>query len=94
MFVIGMQGDQVSLQFPTTSLTPLAEGLERDIFLFVACWFKDPPGNWGYGFEFTVDPLPFQGMSGFPYPPTESYPFDGEHLAYLFEYNTRVINVP
>ena len=94
MFVIGMQGDQVSLQFPTASLTPLAEGMERDIFLFVACWFKDPPGNWGYGFEFTVDPLPFQNMSGFPYPPTETYPYNSEHLAYLSEYNTRVINVP
>jgi hypothetical protein len=94
MFVIGMQGDQVSLQFPTTSLTPLAEGMERDIFLFVACWFKDPLGNWGYGFEFTVDPLPFQNMSGFPYPSTETYPIDSEHLAYILEYNTRVISVP
>jgi hypothetical protein len=94
MYVIGMQGDQVSLQFPTTSLPPLAEGMERDFFLFVACWFKDPPGNWGYGFGFTVNPLPFQSMSGFPYPPTESYPYDSQHLAYLFEYNTRVINVP
>jgi hypothetical protein len=95
MFVIGMQGDQVSLQFPTANLAPLEDGMERDFLLFVACWFKDPPGNWGYGFEFTVDPLPFQGMSGFPYPlDTESYPYDGEHLAYLLEYNTRVINVP
>ncbi|MCJ7559067.1 hypothetical protein MUO79_00420 [Candidatus Bathyarchaeota archaeon] len=95
MFVIGMQGDQVSLQFPTANLAPLEDGMERDFFLFVACWFKDPPGNWGYGFEFTVDPLPFQGMSGFPYSlDTESYPYDGEHLAYLLEYNTRVINVP
>jgi hypothetical protein len=94
MFVIGMQGDQVSLQFLTANLSPLTEGVERDFFLFVACWFKDPPGNWGYRFAFTVDPLPFQSMSGFPYPPAESYPYDSEHLAYLLEYNTRVINVP
>jgi hypothetical protein len=94
MFVIGMQGDQVSVQFPTANLSPLAEGMERDFFLFVACWFKDPPGNWGYGFKFTVDPLPFQGMSGFPYPNTESYPYDDAHLQYLQEYNTRVIKAP
>jgi hypothetical protein len=94
MFVIGMQGDQVSLQFLTANLSPLTEGMERDFFLFVACWFKDPPGNWGYGFEFTVDPLPFQGMSGFPYPNTESYPYDDAHLQYLQEYNTRVIKAP
>jgi hypothetical protein len=94
MFVIGMQGDRVSLKFPTADLPPLEDGMERDVFLFVACWFKDPPGNWGYGFEFTVNPLPFRSMSGFPYPSTESYPYDSEHLAYLLEYNTRVINVP
>jgi hypothetical protein len=94
MFVIGMQGDQVSLQFPTANLAPLEDGMERDYFLFVACWFKDPPGNWGYGFDFTVDPLPFQNMSGFPYPATESYPYDSAHLQYLREYNTRERTAP
>jgi hypothetical protein len=94
MYVIGMQGDQVFLQFSTSSLQPLADGMERDYFLFVACWFKDPPGNWGYGFDFTVDPLPFLDMSGFPYLATESYPYDASHLQYLQEYNTRVINAP
>lgn len=94
MFVIGMQGDKVSLKFPIVDLPPLEGGMERDFFLFVACWFKDPPGNWGYGFEFTVDPLPFQAMSGFPYPPTESYPYDSERLAYLSKYNTRVAKAP
>jgi hypothetical protein len=94
MFAIGMQGDRVALKFPTANIAPLEDGMERDIFLFVACWFKDPPGNWGYGFKFTVDPLPFQGMSGFPYLETESYPYDSEHLSYLSEYNTRVVNSP
>jgi hypothetical protein len=94
MFVIGMQGDQVSLQLPTASLAPLEDGMERDFFLFVADWFKDPPGNWGYGFDFTVEPLPFRNMSGFPYPDTESYPFDDAHLKYLQEYNTRVVKAP
>jgi hypothetical protein len=94
MFAIGMQGDRVALKFPTASIVPLEDGMERDFFLFVACWFKDPPGNWGYGFKFTVDPLPFQGMSGFPYSETESYPYDSEHLSYLLEYNTRVLNSP
>jgi hypothetical protein len=94
MFVIGRQGDQVSLRFPTASLSPLENGMERDYFIFVACWFKDPPGSWGYGFEYTVDPLPFRNMSGFPYPATESYPYDEAHLQYLREYNTRVVKAP
>ncbi len=89
MFVIGMQGDQVSLRFPAAGLSPLGDGMERDYFMFVACWFKDAPGNWGYGFDFTVDALPFRSMSGFPYPDTESYPSDEAHSNYLREYNTR-----
>jgi hypothetical protein len=91
MYVIGKQGDQVSLRFSTAGLAPLEDGMERDFFMFVACWFKDPPGNWGYGFDFTVDPLPFLNMSGFPYPDSESYPSDEAHLQYLREYNTREV---
>jgi len=95
MFVIGRQGDEVSLLFPVADLAPLAEGMERDYFFFVALWFKDETGNWGYGFDFTVDPIPFHNMSGFPYPlDAEHYPNDPEHLAYLTEYNTRIITVP
>jgi hypothetical protein len=93
MFVIGRQGDQVSLRFPTAGLAPLEDGMERDYFMFVACWFKDPPGNWGYGFDFTVEPLPFRNMSGFPYPDTENYPSDEAHSNYLSEYNTRTCPV-
>ncbi len=91
MYVIGRQGDQITMDFPIGNLTAPAKGMVRDYFFFVACWFKDPPGGWGYGFSFTVDPLPFIGMSGFPYTTAESYPYDAAHLAYLKEYNTRVI---
>ena len=94
MYVIGRQGDQVNMQFSTSELAPLAQGMERDYFFVVACWFKDPLGNWGYGFNFTVNPMPFMDMSGFPYPTTESYPYDPAHLAYIQEYNTRIITAP
>jgi hypothetical protein len=92
MYVIGRQGDQVVMQFSTADLEAPSEGMERDYFFVVACWFKDPPGAWGYGFDFTVDPLPFIAMSGFPYTNVESYPYDAAHLAYLQQYNTRVIS--
>lgn len=91
MFVIGRQGDAVSLQFRTDNLTPLEAGMVRDYFLFESCWFKDEEGNWGFGFGFTVDPLPFLDMSGFPYLPSESYPNDTAHQGYLQEWNTREI---
>jgi hypothetical protein len=94
MYVVGRQGDQVNMQFSTANLTDPADGMERDYFFIVACWFKDPPGAWGYGFTFTVDPMPFMAMSGFPYPTTESYPYDAAHLAYIQQYNNRVITTP
>jgi hypothetical protein len=92
MYVIGRQGDQVNLQFSTENLKPVADGMVRDYFFVVACWFKDPPAEWGYGFTFTTDPLPYLAMSGFPYTSAESYPYDAAHLAYIAQYNTRIIN--
>jgi hypothetical protein len=93
-FVIGRQGDAVSLQFSTGNLPTPASGMERDYFFNDACWFKDENGNWGFGFGFTVDPLPFQTMSGFPYPLTESYPNNTEHQNYLQQWNNRIVNPP
>ena len=92
MYVIGRQGDQVNMGFSTDNLSPPAEGMVRDYFFVVACWFKDPLGEWGYGFDFTVNPLPFLNMTGFPYTNAKTYPFDALHLAYIQEYNTRIIN--
>jgi hypothetical protein len=94
MYVIGRQGDEVNMQFYAADLAPVGEGMVRDYFFVVACWFKDPPGNWGYGFDFTTDPLPFIAMTGFPYTNAESYPYDATHLAYIKEYNTRIIASP
>jgi hypothetical protein len=88
-FVIGKRGDRVSIQFPA-NLTSPAGGMERDFFLITSLWFKEE-GN--PAVEFTVDPLPFYNMSGFPYPPTENYPYEA-HLSYLLKYNNRRINPP
>jgi hypothetical protein len=94
MYVVGRQCDQVNMQFSTADLTDPAPGMERDFFFVDACWFKDPPGAWGFGFTFTTDPMPFLAMSGFPYTSAESYPYDAAHIAYLREYNTRIIMAP
>jgi hypothetical protein len=93
MYIIGRQGDQTHIQFNSKNLPELAENMERDYFFVVACWFKDPPDAWGYGFTFTVNPLPFLNMTGFPYNTNnENYPYDKEHNTYLNNYNTRIIN--
>jgi hypothetical protein len=39
----------------------------------------------------TVEPLPFHGMSGYPYGPSERYPEDRERQEYRKQYNTRRI---
>ena len=39
----------------------------------------------------SVEPLPFHGMSNYPYGEEESYPRDKLHKEYLDRYNTRRI---
>jgi len=89
-FVIGRQGDQIHVLFPA-DLPPQPEGMKRSFFIFVSCWFKVKGLPY---LSFTVDPLPFHKMSCFPYSPTENYPYDEDHLSYLFTYNTRLIKAP
>ena len=89
-FVIGREADTVSLQFPVDT-SPVPNGMVRDYFVIASCWFK------GKGLSyvpFTVDPLPFQAMTSFPYPTTESYPLTASNKAYLQTSNTRIFNSP
>ncbi len=90
MYVIMRQGDEIRIMF-SSDLGAVPENMERDYFLFASVWFKVD----GLPYvPFNVDPLPFHAMTCFPYPQTESYPYDAAHLAYLAEYNTRVIPAP
>jgi len=89
-YVVTRQGDEITILF-SADLPPVPEGMERDYFLFASVWFKVDGLPY---IQYTVDPLPFHGMSCFPYPETESYPYDADHLSYLSEYNTRIITVP
>ena len=43
------------------------------------------------GNSLSVEPLPFHGMSAYPYPEDERYPQTSAHLEYLQDYNTRGI---
>ncbi len=86
-FVIGRQGDVVSIQF-LADLPPVPKGWVRDYFVVANCWFK---GNGLPYVPFTVNPLPFQTMTSFPYPSSETYPQDSQHQTYLKTYNTRII---
>ncbi len=91
IFVVGRQCDAVHMQFSTENLNDTRRWNGPRLHLCVACWFKDPPGEWGYGFTWTVDPMPFLGMTGYPYTDTEHYPTDEAHQQYISTYNTRII---
>jgi hypothetical protein len=86
--VVGRIGDLVSLRFPD-NFGPVAEGMERDYFFVSSLWFK---ARWVQNQPYTVDPMPFQAMSGYPYPSNESFPTDASHVDYIQNYNTRRID--
>jgi hypothetical protein len=92
MYVIMCNGDEIQIDYDSSSLGPLPPGWTRSFFFYADGFGKDMdlhstvPG--------TVDPLPFHGMSSYPYPPTETYPDTPQHREYLRKYNTRTYQTP
>jgi tetratricopeptide (TPR) repeat protein len=85
--VVFGSGDEVRLDFDPSKLLPLPQGWVRDYFFAAYGYEKDmdfyaAEGNF-------VAPLPFLKMTGYPYPPSKSFPLDDAHVNYLLEYNTR-----
>lgn len=72
LMVVFTAGDEVTVQFDATHLPELAEGMERSYFFLSDGWDKDSDRNTITGD--TVLPLPFHGMSAYPYPEDESFP--------------------
>ena len=89
-YVIKNAGDEITIEFDASSLPELPEGWKRDFLIHSVGWVKDGDPNTAYGQE--VGPLPFHGMSTYPYGAEESYPSDPDHQQYLKEYNTRIVD--
>jgi Flp pilus assembly protein TadD len=87
MYVIFGPGDELGLHFESRALPRLPDGWKRDFIFYSNGWVKD--GDLNTKFSETVEPLPFHGMSGYPYPETEQYPDTIELRRYREEYNTR-----
>lgn len=83
--VIMGSGDEVVLQFRELAAPPA--GWRRDYLLKADGWAKDSDPNTAY--SRSVEPLPFHGMSRYPYPAGEQYPQDDFHNGYRREFNTR-----
>ena len=88
LLVIMGSGDELVLKYPAATLSPLAPGWTREFLLHVDGWAKDADAN--TAFSQTVEPLPFHGMSAYPYPQMlERFPDDELHREYRDTYNTR-----
>jgi tetratricopeptide (TPR) repeat protein len=87
-FVVFGTGDEIALEFDPAKLPTLPAGWTRDYFFLVNGYEKDMDFYAADGF--TVEPLPFKAMPGYPYRGT--YPLDLEHMDYLLEYNTRHVS--
>ncbi|MEM9799923.1 MAG: FG-GAP-like repeat-containing protein [Planctomycetota bacterium] len=86
-FVIMGSGDALTIRFDARELPPVPEGFRRDYLVFLDGWAKDRDPNTHEALE--VEPLPFHGMSGYPYADSESFPDTPEHRAWRETWNTR-----
>jgi tetratricopeptide (TPR) repeat protein len=89
MFVISRPGDEMSLSFDARKLPPLPEGWTRTFLLYADGFSKEMDINSASPDQ--VSPLPFHGMTKYPYADTEAYPMTAARRAYIDKYNTRLI---
>ncbi len=87
-FVITRSGDEIRAGFDVSGLPELPAGWTRDYLVYVDGFGKDMDPN--SAAPHFLGPLPFHGMSAFPYPDSERYPNSEEHRRYLEQWNTRV----
>lgn len=91
-FVISAPGDHIALSFDADALPPLPTGWTRTFLLYADGFSKEM--NLHSSSPDRLEPLPFHGMSGYPYPASEHYPRTPTHDRYRSEHNTRVIGGP
>ena len=89
MFAISLPGDEIALSFDATHLPPLQTGWSRTFVLYADGFSKEMDLNSASPDQ--LAPIPFHGMSRYPYVAPEAYPSDPTHRAYLEQYNTRIV---
>ncbi|HKR21281.1 MAG TPA: ASPIC/UnbV domain-containing protein, partial [Pyrinomonadaceae bacterium] len=92
MFVISRPGDELVLSFSADKLPPLPEGWTRTFLLYADGFSKEMDINSASPDQ--VGPLPFHGMSRYPYSWPERYPLTPQRKRYLETYNTRIVTSP
>jgi hypothetical protein len=86
-YVIFGSGEEIAAEFDAAKLPVLPVGWKRDYFFYANGYVKDM--DWWDAVPFTVAPLPFHGMSAYPYGAQEMFPDDAGALKYQLDWNTR-----
>ena len=89
MFVVSRPGDEIALGFDASALPALPDGWTRTFLLYADGFSKEM--NLHSSSPDTLLPLPFHGMSQYPYAAPEAYPSTPAHREYLERYNTRIV---
>ncbi len=87
-YVVMHHGDSMDINF---AYNPVPNGKERSYVLYSWAEYKHASTDaWSH----TVNPLPFQGMTAYPYPSNESYPLNQTNQEYINQWNTRTYTAP
>jgi hypothetical protein len=92
VFVISRTGDELSLSFEAPKAQDLPPGWTRTFLLYSDGFSKEMDINSASPDQ--VTPLPFHGMTRYPYRAPEAYPMTAERRAYHEKYNTRIVASP
>jgi hypothetical protein len=91
MFAICRPGDEISVSFDASAL-PLLPKWTRTFLLYSDGFSKEMDINSASPDQ--IAPLPFHGMSRYPYAWPEHYPLNEARRRYIEKYNTRVVTSP
>ncbi|MFT5049557.1 MAG: tetratricopeptide (TPR) repeat protein [Chlamydiales bacterium] len=86
-FIIMGTGEALTVRFDARQLPAPADGFVRDYILYLDGWAKDRDPNTIEALY--VEPLPFHGMSAYPYGPDEAFPDTRELREWRRDWNTR-----
>lgn len=89
-FVVFGSGEEVGVEFALGSLPGLPAGWSRDYFFYADGFAKDM--DFYEAHPETVEPLPFHGMSHYPYSAPAGYPASERHLRYQLNDNSRPVS--
>ena len=90
MFVVSRPGDELALAFDARHVSETGDETTQTYLLFAYGYSKEMDVSSASPDQ--VAPLPFRGMSSYPYVAPERYPDTAEHRDYLARYNTRVVS--